>query len=69
MFAGDTNVFCSGHAAVQLSREVRNELDKLPVWFAINKLKLLNIYKTIFMVFGNSMQRNTINNSKIKKFM
>ena len=71
LFADDTNIFCSGHDAMQLSRDLSNELDKLSVWFAVNKL-ILNVSKTNFMVFGNSKQRNTIlqvsiKNSKIKR--
>ena len=71
LFADDTNVFCSGHDAMQLSRDLSNELDKLSVWFAVNKL-ILNVSKTNFMVFGNSKQRNTIlqvsiKNSNIKR--
>ena len=53
LFADDTNIFCSGHDAMQLSRDISNELDKLAVWFAVNKL-ILNVSKTNFMVFGNS---------------
>ena len=71
IFADDTNIFCSGHDAMQLSRYLSNELDKLSVWFAVNKL-ILNVSKTNFMVFGNSKQRNTIlqvniKNRKIKR--
>ena len=65
LFADDTNIFCSGHAAMQLSRYLSNELDKLSVWFAVNKLTL-NVSKTNFMVFGNSKQRNTILQVSIK---
>ena len=49
LFADDTNIFCSGHDAMQLSRDISNELDKLSVWFAVNKL-ILNVSKTNFMV-------------------
>ena len=71
LFADDTNIFCSGHDAMQLSRDISNELDKLSVWFAVNKL-ILNVSKTNFMVFGNSKHRNTtlqvsIKNSNIKR--
>ena len=52
LFADDTNIFCSGHDAMQLSRYLSNELDKLSVWFAVNKL-ISNVSKTKFMVFGN----------------
>ena len=71
LFADDTNIFCSGHDAMQLSRDISNELDKLSVWFAVNKL-ILNVSKTNVMVFGNSKHRNTtlqvsIKNSNIKR--
>ena len=71
LFADDTNIFCSGHDAMQLSRYISNELDMLSVWFAVNKL-ILNVSKTNFMVFGNSKHRNTtlqvsIKNSNIKR--
>ena len=59
LFADDTNIFCPGYDAMQLSRDLSNELDKLSVWFAVNKL-ILNVSKTNFLVFGNSKQRNTI---------
>ena len=62
LFADDTNIFCSGHDAMQLSRYIGNELDKLSVWFAVNKL-ILNVSKTHFMVFGNSKHRNTTQQS------
>ena len=70
LFDDDTNIFCSGHDAMQLSRAISNELDKLSVLFAVNKL-ILNVSKTNFMVFGNSKHRNTtlqvsIKNSNIK---
>ena len=63
LFADNTNIFCSGHDAMQLSRYINNELDKL--WFAVNKL-ILNVAKTNFMVFGNSKQRNTTLQVSIK---
>ena len=72
LFADDTNIFCSGHDAMQLGRDHSSELDKLPIWFSVSKLiKLLNVSKTNFMVFGNAKQRNTtlqvsIKNSKLK---
>ena len=71
LFADDTNSFCSGHDAIQLSRDISNALDKLSVWFAVNKL-ILNVSNTNLMVFGNSKHRNTtlqvsIKNSNIKR--
>ena len=66
LFADDTNIFCSGHDAMQLSRYISNELDTLSVWFAVNKL-ILNISKTNVMVFGNSKHSTTMLQVSIKK--
>ena len=60
LFAGDTNIFCSGSDIVQLSIIVSNELDKLNEWFAVNKLSL-NLSKTNFMLFTNCRREQNIN--------
>ena len=65
LFADDTNIFCSGHDAMQLSRDLSNELDKLSVWLAVIKL-ILNVSNTNLMVFGNAEQRNTTLQVSIK---
>ena len=52
LFADDTNMFCSDSNINSLCRRVCNELQKLKVWFMINKLSL-NINKTNFMLFTN----------------
>ena len=48
LFADDTNIFCSGKDIYQLSKLLCIELDKLNIWFAVNKLSL-NVSKTNFM--------------------
>ena len=49
LFADDTNIFCSGKDINQLSKLLCIELDKLNIWFAVNKLSL-NVSKTNFMI-------------------
>ena len=55
LFADDTNIFCSGKNLTTLCETVSRELDKLNVWFRVNKLSL-NISKTNFIIFGNRKQ-------------
>ena len=52
LFADDTNLFCSGDDIKTLASQVCTELDKLRIWFAVNKLSL-NVSKTNFMLFSN----------------
>ena len=52
LFADDTNLFYSGKDIDELCSVVSIELDKLCIWFQVNKLSL-NISKTNFMVFTN----------------
>ena len=35
IFSDNTNMFCSGHDVLQLSRYLSNGLEKLSVWFAV----------------------------------
>ena len=60
LFVDDTNIFCSGSDLVQLSTIIRNELDKLSEWFAVNKLSL-NLSKNNFMLFTNCRREHNIN--------
>ena len=53
LFADDTNIFCSGNDAQQISKLVTKELSKLKDWFAVNKLSL-KVNKTNYMLFSNS---------------
>ena len=70
LFADDTNIFCSGKDLKSLCKTVSKELDKLNVWFAVNKLSL-NVSKTNFILFGNRKYNEdidiTINNVKIDR--
>ena len=52
LFADDTNLFYSGKDIDELCSVVSIELDKLCVWFQVNKLSL-NTSKTNFMIFTN----------------
>ena len=61
LFADDTNLFMSGTDLVELGNICSSELDKLNVWFSLNKLSL-NVSKTNFMVFSN---RNIVCNVNI----
>ena len=51
-FADDTNLFYSGKDIDELCSVVSIELDKLCIWFQVNKLSF-NTSKTNFMVFTN----------------
>ena len=71
LFADDTNIFCSGKNIETLCKTVSKELDKLNIWFAVNKLSL-NVSKTNFILFGNKKHTTedvhiTINNVKIDR--
>ena len=70
LFADDTNIFCSGKDIQTLCKTISRELDKLNIWFAVNKLSL-NVSKTNFILFGNKKQTGdvhiTINNVKIDR--
>lgn len=52
IFADDTNIFCSHEDIKYLCEQVSIELQKLSVWFAVNKLSL-NVTKTNYMIFSN----------------
>ena len=52
LFADDTNLLCSGKNLEILIKTMNSELEKLSLWFKINKMSL-NIEKTNFMLFGN----------------
>lgn len=50
LFADDTNVFYSGKDIKEICDVISGELEKLNLWFQVNKLSL-NINKTQFMIF------------------
>ena len=60
LFADDTNIFCSGKNLTSLCETVSQELDKLNIWFRVNKLSL-NISKTNFIIFGNRKHTDQAN--------
>ena len=49
LFADDTNIFCSGKDPEQLSKDITIELQKLHVWFSVNRFSL-NVAKTNYML-------------------
>ena len=51
LFADDTNFLCSGDDLFELCEIICLELEKLSIWFAVNKLSL-NVEKTNFMIFA-----------------
>ena len=52
MFADDTNLCCADKNINQVVTTVSTVLDKLCMWFAVNKLSL-NVSKTSYVLFGN----------------
>ena len=59
LFADDTNMFYSNSDTVDLVRLTNIELEKLRVWFAVNRLSL-NISKTNYMFFGNRILKTHV---------
>ena len=60
LFADDTNVFLSGKDPEYLVNQLNIELNKLSVWFRVNKLSL-NLKKTKFIVFKPNQKRRGYN--------
>ena len=57
LFADDTSMFYSTRNIVDITCTVNNELEKLDIWFRVNKLN-----KTNFIMFTNTKQlRPTVN--------
>ena len=52
LFADDTNIFYSGNDLDIMCKLLSDELEKLHVWFCVNKLSL-NVNKTKYMIFSN----------------
>ena len=52
LFADDTNFLCSGDDLYELCETICLELEKLSIWFAVNKLSL-DVEKTNSMIFSN----------------
>uniref|UniRef100_A0A8C7Y996 Reverse transcriptase domain-containing protein n=1 Tax=Oryzias sinensis TaxID=183150 RepID=A0A8C7Y996_9TELE len=57
LFADDTNVCCDGDNLQQLIEIVKKEMEKLKLWFDVNKLSL-NLSKTKMMLFGHHKGKN-----------
>ena len=75
MFADDTNLFCSGKHIRTLFQTANIEIDKIAIWFQVNKL-CLNESKTKFTLFHKFWDKDNlplklpilkINNFKIKR--
>lgn len=60
LFADDTNVFSSHDDVPTLCKLLNNELQKLSVWCAVNKLSL-NFKKTNYMIFDNRSVSSDVN--------
>ena len=60
LFADDTNVFLSGKDPDYLVNQLNIELNKLSVWFRVNKLSL-NLKKTKLIVFNPNQKRRSYN--------
>ena len=58
LFADDSNIFYYNIDIDILHKQINNELNRLYVWFNINKLSL-NIGKTNYMMFSNSKSTQT----------
>jgi hypothetical protein len=59
LFADDTNLFYTGNNIDDMCNVVSLELDKLNVWFMVNKLSL-NVKKTNFMLFSKKRDKNDL---------
>ena len=59
LFADDTNMFYSNSDIADLARLTNIELEKLHVWFAVNRLSL-NISKTNCIFFGNRILKTHV---------
>ena len=60
LFADDTNMFYSNNDISEFIRQTSAELDKLNVWFSVNRLSL-NIAKTNYMItFGNCTLKTSL---------
>ena len=65
LFVDDTNLFYCDCNLNELIRRTNTDLDKLHVWFAVNRLSI-NVTKTNYMMFGNR-KLNTSISIKINK--
>ena len=75
MFADDTNLCCADKNINQLVSKVSTVLDRLCMWFAVNKFSL-NVSKTSYVLFGNlnaqfdiAITGISINRVRVTKFL
>ena len=59
LFADETNIFCSSTSLHDLQDTINRELDKLLVWFSVNRLSL-NLGKTNYMLFRSRPPDNEL---------
>ena len=64
LFADDTNILYSDANVNNLNNVVNSELDKLNIWFIINKLSL-NVSKTNYILFDNRKVHSDVLDIKI----
>ena len=63
LFAEDTNVFYCNNDINEIIRKTNSELDKLNVWFSVNRLSL-SITQTNYMIFGNRALKTYLSKNK-----
>ena len=59
LFADDTNMFYCNNDINELIRQTIAEMNKLNVWFSVNRLSL-NIAKTNYIIFGNRALKTSL---------
>jgi hypothetical protein len=59
LFANCTNLFITGKTVADLQTLANTQLNKLNIWFTVNKLHL-SIEKTFYSIFSNSAIDNEI---------
>ena len=65
LFANDTNVFLKGNNLNSLSTIINEELNKLSIWLASNKLTL-NIEKSHYVIFQRARLKQSNMNISLK---
>ena len=66
LFADDTNSFCTGSNLKEICQVITSELEKLNLWFSLNKLSL-NVTKTNYMVFGKKNNNSSETRGSLAK--
>ena len=65
LYADDTVVYCVSRSYVEVMLSLRIELSNTVQWLRANKW-ILNVNKTIYMIFGNRNKPNGIDNMDLK---